>query len=141
VGTNKMQHNTTHSKGLSAEQLSAIAALRARLSVTDAAKQIGVDRSTIYRWLHGDEVFVSELNQAKQEQLDAVRAELSLLACEATRTLREILLSADAPGPVKLKTAIAVLHALGALVPEKIGSTDPQQIRSEQITRQMISAI
>jgi hypothetical protein len=109
--------------------------------MSDTAKQVGVDRSTIYRWLHEDEIFVAKLNQAKQEHIQAVRGELSRLAYDATRVVSEFLLSPDAPWPIKLKTALTILNAFGALVPEKIGSTDPDEIRSEQSTRRILSFI
>ena len=138
---NKTQQNATVCGELDSKQISAVAGLTAGGSVTDVARQIGVDRSTIYRWLNEDPVFLSELNKEKQEQLRGIRAELSSLAQTATKTLRELLLTENTPSAVKLKAAATILQAVGVLVPEPLGSTDPEQIRSEQATNRLLTLL
>lgn len=100
-------------------------------TVTDATKQANVERTTFYLWLRSDANFQAELNRARQEHMDAMRAQLRGLADTAVSTVREMLSGADVPAGVRLKAALAVLQSVGTLEPEPIGKTDPQKIESD----------
>ena len=126
------QTSTESTPELSAQQADVIAALMRGATVTDATKQANVDRTTFYLWQRADANFQAELNRAKKEQADAMRAQLRGLADTAVSTVREMLSGADVPPGVRLKAALAVLGSVGTLEPEPAGKTDPQKIASDQ---------
>jgi hypothetical protein len=121
----RSQQNSTEST-LKLHQTSVIAALMRGATVTEATKQADVDRSTYYVWLKSDANFAAELDRAKREQAESMRAQLRGLADTAIATLREILTGKDVAPAVRLKAALSVLQGTGALEPETIGKTDPQ---------------
>lgn len=100
-------------------------------TITQAAEQAGIDRTTVYRWQKESAVFVAELNRAKSEQLRAIQEELRDLASQAVKTLRDFVSSDAVSSSVKLRTALAILQASGCLKPEGIGSTDPEKIERD----------
>ena|ERR1035441_402727 len=125
------QQNSTESTAvLAPQQAEVITALVRGATVTDATKQANIDRTTFYLWLRSDANFLAELNRAKKEHTDAMRAQLRELADTAVSTVREMLTGADVPAGVRLKAAL-VLQSVGTLQPEPIGKTDPQQIESD----------
>lgn len=118
------QHSTKSTPELAPHQADVIAALMRGASVTDATRQANVDRTTFYLWIKSDVIFQAELNRAKQEQAEAMRAQLRGLADAAVSTVREMLTGADVPAGVRLKAALAVLQATGTFDPQDAGTTD-----------------
>jgi hypothetical protein len=100
-------------------------------SVTNAATQGEVDRTTIYQWMRRDALFVAELNRALEDRRDVSRAQLGELASEASNVVSDLLKGEDTPAAVRLKTALCVLQAVGALSSRAIGRTDPEAIEEE----------
>ena len=127
------QNSTESTLELAPQQAEVITALVRGATVTDATKQANVDRTTFYLWLRSDATFQAELNRAKQEQMDAMRAQLRGLADTAVSTVREMLTGSDVPAGVRLKAALAVLQGIGTLEPEEIGETDPAAIEEEMM--------
>ena len=125
------QKSTESTAELGPQQAEVIAALMRGATVTDATKQANVDRTTFYFWLRSDATFQAELNRARREQIDAMRAQLRGLADTAVSTVREMLNGADVPAGVRLKAALAVLQSVGTLEPEPIGKVDPQKIEAD----------
>jgi Helix-turn-helix of insertion element transposase len=113
---------------ITTQQAEVINALVHGATVTEAAKKVNINRSTFYIWLKNAD-FVAELNRIKQEQNDAMHAQLRGLAKTAVSTLREMLTGKDVPAGVKLKAALAVLQGVGTLEPELIGQTDPREVQ------------
>jgi len=126
------QNSTESTMELAPQQAEVITALARGATVTDATKQANIDRTTFYLWLRSDATFQAELNRAKQEQMDAMRAQLRVLAEMAVSTVREMLTGTDVPAGVRLKAALSVLQTIGTLEPEEIGKTDPAAIRQDQ---------
>jgi hypothetical protein len=134
----QFQQNSTQSTAtLAPQQADLISALVKGATVTDATRQASIDRSTFYLWLKTDANFKAELNRALKEHGDFVRAQLRTLADTAVSTLKDALTGANVPAGVRVKAALAVLHSIGTLEPEKIGSTDPKQIESAQLLESM----
>ncbi len=133
------QNSTESTAVLGPEQTAVITALVAGATVTDATKQANVDRTTFYLWLKSDASFQAELNRAKREQMDAMRAQLQGLADAALSTVRDMLTGTDVPAGVRLKAALAVLQSAGTLEPEPIGKVDPQKIESDIFMEQLTS--
>lgn len=116
------QHNSTESTTeLAPQQAEVITALVRGATVTDATRQASIDRTTFYLWLKSDATFQAELNRAKREQMDAMRAQLRGLADTAVSTVHEMLTGSEIPAGVRLKAALAVLQGVRSLEPEEIG--------------------
>ena len=116
-------------------------ALTRGATVTDATKQANIDRTTFYLWLRSDATFQAELNRAKQEHMDAMRAQLRGLADTAMSTVREVLTGPGVPAAVRLKAALAVLQSIGTLEREEIGETDPATIEAERMFDLKIASV
>jgi AcrR family transcriptional regulator len=135
------QRNSTESTTrLARQQADVIAALMRGASVTDATREANVDRTTFYLWLKSDAAFQAELNRAKQEQAEAMRAQLRGLADVAVSTIREMLTGADVPAGLRLKAALAVLQTTGMLKAEEIGTTDPESIERDRKQQSLLDA-
>jgi hypothetical protein len=135
------QHSTESTTELARHQAEVITALMRGASVTDATRQANVDRTTFYLWIKSDAVFQAELNRAKQEQAEAMRAQLRGLADAAVSTVREMLTGADIPAGVRLKAALTVLQAMGTLEPQEGATTDPEDIERDQKTKSFLNAM
>jgi hypothetical protein len=133
------QNSTESTAVLAPEQAEVIVALVRGATVTDATKQANIDRTTFYVWLKSDATFQAELNRAKKEHTDAMRAQLRGLADAAISTVREMLTGPDIPAGVRLKAAVTVLQSIGTLEPEPIGNVDPKKIESALFFEQMTS--
>jgi hypothetical protein len=131
------QTSTESTTSLTAQQREVIAALIRGATVTDATVRAGVDRTTYYLWQKMDPRFVAELNRAKQEQAEALRAQLRVLSDLAVATVREMLTGKDVPAGVRLKAALALLMSIGVLEPEALGKTDPHKIEFDQLVEMM----
>jgi AcrR family transcriptional regulator len=100
---------------LSPLQLRVAAALARGLSVTSAAAEAGVHRTTIHHWLRCSEEFEAAVRAARAEASARCRAELHELAALALKTLRTLLESPAIPPAVRLRAALAALR--GDLLP------------------------
>src|SRR6516164_5845206 len=69
----------------------ALTALLAGRPITEAAAVAGCHRSTVYRWLQDDSLFVARLNASRREIADQARAELLALGTAAVAAIRETL--------------------------------------------------
>ena len=98
-----MQQNATEiPTPLTQNQLAAMPYLASSSTVSEAAKRLGINRTTIYRWMEDDE-FRAELKRLRNEAAGLARAEIKGLM------LKSICVFADAmedPNPfVRLKAA------------------------------------
>src|SRR3954452_7732458 len=97
------RQNSTESTKLSSQQVQVITALVKGGNVTDATKEADVDRTTFYLWLRSDPAFHAELNRAKLEQVQLMRAQLRGLADMAVSTIREMLTGSQIAPGVRLR--------------------------------------
>ncbi|MBM3810914.1 MAG: hypothetical protein FJW20_04700 [Acidimicrobiia bacterium] len=104
-----MSAATHPSANLSAAQLQVIAALASGSSVSAAAAQAGVHRSTIHNWLKSPS-FSTEFDKSRQDYLDTLGDQLRDLSAKALDTIRQVLDNPDAPPAVRLRAALAVLN-------------------------------
>lgn len=98
-----MQQNATEiPTPLTQNQIAAMPYLASSPTVSEAAKRLGINRTTIYRWMEDDE-FRAELQRLRKQAADLARAELKGLM------LKSICVFADAmedPNPaIRLKAA------------------------------------
>jgi hypothetical protein len=113
---------------LSKTQLSALEALLTGSTVTHAASEAGVARTTVHRWLRDDWVFKSELNRERREIRDAIRSQLLRAAESAVRSVSRAIDEGD------LRAAMDVLKGLGLLgsrIQIEIGEDDPEALEEE----------
>ena len=108
------RQNSTEST-LTPKQIEVIEALASGASVTDAARGAGVDRSTVYLWMRNGGNFEAELNLARRECADTMRARLRELAEDAVKAVRELMTDTDVSAAVRLRAALSVLQGLGAM--------------------------
>lgn len=108
------RQNSTEST-LTPKQIEVIEALASGASVTDAARGAGVDRSTVYLWMRNGGNFEAELNLARRECADTMRARLRELAEDAVKAVRELMTDTDVSAAVRLRAALSVLRGLGAM--------------------------
>ena len=72
-----MPHNATEKEekeALTPQQIAALERLLAGETVTDTAKAVKIDRSTLHRWLRENFEFQAALNRRKRELTEAFRS-------------------------------------------------------------------
>jgi transposase-like protein len=94
-------------------QTQAVSRLLAGQSVAAVARELDIDRSTLYAWRKHPH-FSLILSQARARQAEIVTSALQDLAETAVDTIRDLMLSSDTPAAVRLRAAQAVLQNLPA---------------------------
>lgn len=114
-------------EGLSPVQERALDALLGGKTVTEAAREVEVDRSTVHRW-RNHPIFLAALNRRRAESREAADVTLDRIRAKALEGVERAL---DGDDP---RTALAVLRGLGMLPGSRrlIGSDDPVRIAEEQ---------
>jgi transposase-like protein len=115
------------------KQAAVFATLARGGSVTLAARNAGLDRSTIYKWLKPDHPFQQRLAQWKQDLADSGRTCMLLMLDEATQVIRNAIHHGD------VRTALKVVERLGILAPQAGPSLDPlhaEKLRLDNQSRQ-----
>jgi hypothetical protein len=92
-------------------------------SVTDAARFAGVGRSTVYRWMKNDSVFVAAMNEWQNEAEKNARSRLVAMTNRATMAV-EMALSRDNP-----YIAMQLLRGLGVLRKSEPRHHDPDDVK------------
>ena len=90
-------------------QVQVLESLVAGLSVTAAAKQAGVHRTTVHLWTRTLPDFARALLTLRQQRADRVMDELGDLAHLAINTFRQILSDENAASSVRLRAAIEIV--------------------------------
>lgn len=109
-----MAGNDTPDETITPAQRRAIAALLSERDVRSAAKAAGVSERSLWRWLN-DRSFISELNAAQAQAIDATIRRLADLSGEAVSTLRAAMKGKSTPIGSKIRAADIVLGRLLAL--------------------------
>jgi transposase-like protein len=78
-------------------------------SVAAAARELNIDRTTIYTWRKNSPAFSLALQSARKLQTESIADSLQDLASTAVETLRDLLVSNEVPPAVRLRAALAVL--------------------------------
>jgi len=123
-----MEQNATPSEEmetLSPDQIKALGLLLTGKTTSAAAKDVGVDRSTVHRWVREDFEFQAALNRGKRELADAVQTRLLTIADKAAEVVGKAVHQGD------LGASLAVLRGTGALsgTPVRPGPEDPAVLR------------
>jgi len=112
---------------LDARKMRVVAALAEGKTETEAARLVGVNRTTIYRW-HQEADFVAELNRLKREYLAEHRAKLRTLLDKATETLESCLQRPEGD-MLKMKAAMFLVSQLAPRAYETIGPITERGVR------------
>jgi len=113
---------------LSTEQATAMASLLAGASVSEAAADSGISRSTLYRWMRSDHLFRARMNRGRRELQDALDARLLAIAERAVEAVSQAIEGGD------VRTAVSLLRGLGVLDGQRtrIGPEDADVLREEE---------
>jgi transposase-like protein len=87
----------------------AIVALLSNSTMKRAAKSVGVDDRTLFRWLQ-DKDFHAAYRAARRETVTQAIARLQQASSEAVNTLREIVKDKKQPAPARVSAAKAILE-------------------------------
>jgi hypothetical protein len=122
-----MSQNLTLSTTISPAQWLAVQALVSGGSITTAAKEAGVARETVSRWVHHDPVFLAELQNTRAELAIQTRCALEALGMQAVGVLANAVQDQFVK-PWRLKAACAVLKMIGANRAETLPSTTAEEV-------------
>ncbi len=119
------------SQPLTPVQLRVAAAVARGLSVTRAAAESGLHRTTVHLWQRTAPAFVAAVATFRAEAASHHTAELRALACLALATLRNLLESPSTPAAARLRAALAILRGdLLASASELLSSWPPAAAES-----------
>lgn len=105
---------------LSPSQQTALQHLGAGSTMADAARLAGVDRRTVFNWIHRDPKFGAAYNAWQHELLESARARALAMSDKALTTLDAAIANGNA------SAALQLVRQLGVLRPPRPGPTDPQ---------------
>lgn len=109
---------------LSEAQLAALSALTSGATVTDAASDAGVDRTTVHRWLRDDALFKAAWNRVRRDREREALARIEQIAIGALDAVEQAVSAGET------RVALAVLRGSGLLRGDRapIGPEDPQTV-------------
>ena len=105
---------------LTVQQVAAIAAIARGETYADAARTVGVDNATLWRWRKEKPEFSAALDEVMESLRDGIATGLIQAGSAALKTLADLAARADDEG-VRLKAATEVLNRIDGAV--KAGTT------------------
>ena len=123
-----MSQNVTLFTTISPAQSLALGVLVSGGSVTKAAKEAGVARETVSRWVHHDPVFLAAVQNARAELASQTRCALEALGMRAVGVLVEAV-GNQFVKPWRLRAACAVLKMIGADRAETMPMTTAEEVQ------------
>jgi AcrR family transcriptional regulator len=108
-----MQDNATLSADFDGKltpiQERAVVSLLSHATMRTAAKAVGVDEATLWRWLQ-DKDFHAAYMTARRETMQHAMARLQQISSEAVSTLREVMKDKTAKGSERVSAAKAIIE-------------------------------
>jgi AcrR family transcriptional regulator len=133
-----IHHDSSHFDTISETKLSpaqaqVIASLAQGRSVTAAALEAGIHRTTVHHWFRHEPAFELAVQHATAEYAATLNDGMRDLAALALETLHNLLADPETPPAVRLKAALAVLERPhfpkeGWHLPERIESPRERQV-------------
>jgi AcrR family transcriptional regulator len=122
-----VQQNSSDSTSiLSPAQAQVAAALARGETITAAAGEAGIHRTTIHHWFRNDPRFKAAVHSAQREYAQTVHDELRELTARALVILRRLLDDPTTPPALQLKAALAILKRnSGWTLPEAAEPAEP----------------
>src|SRR5579864_363336 len=135
---NSSDFDTISDNNLSPVQAQVVAALAQGRTITDAARDAGLHRTTIHTWFRDQPVFKTAFEQAQREYVETLHDGMRDLAARAVETLRSLLDDPNTPPSVRLRTSLAVLHRprfpqQGWQLPERIETPREQEVADQLV--------
>lgn len=125
TSSDKMQHDATDSaENLTAQQLQALSLILQGLTLAETAAHLGVHRTTVHRWAAGNIHFMRCLHAGRRRHFADVTDRVRALFHPSLDQLQGILSSSDAPAPVRLRAALAVLKMMDRPADEFVPGAD-----------------
>jgi len=130
---------------LSPVQAKVIAALAQGHTITAAAEDAGVHRTTIHHWIRSEPAFKTAMQAAHSEYTATLNDGMRELAALALKTLRDLLNDPFTPPALRLKAALAVLqrpHAPnpGWHLPVEVVQADSRLIACQKLVSTVLDA-
>lgn len=127
VHHNSSDSGTVSPTNLSPAQAQVIAALAQGRTVTDAARDAGIHRTTIHHWFRNEPIFKTAFEEAQREYNETLHDGMRKLAARAVDALHRLIKDPNTSPAVLLRTALAILdrphlQKLGLQLPEPIES-------------------
>src|ERR1700722_10537908 len=113
-------------KDLKPEQARALALLLAGCSVSDIAREVGVHRMTIHKWMKGHAGFAAAYNQWHGQMRDAAQSRLMMMAEKAADSLEKALEAGDG------RLAMRYFEKMGLVTQSKGEATDVESIKKDR---------
>jgi uncharacterized protein YecA (UPF0149 family) len=98
-------------QSLTPTQLAVLNTLASGQTVTAAAHEAGIHRTTVHHWCRTLPQFRCALDDARQSRADAFRDQLHELAAPALALIRNTIEDDSAPPALRLRAALAVLKS------------------------------
>ena len=106
-------------------------------SLTEAAEKAGIDRRTLYNYLHNDIDFTRAYEEIRSRQAVSYMDELTEQRQRAHAVIMELLEDTEQPASIRLKAAQVILTAaeeqekiIGGIIASNISKNDPLNIFS-----------
>jgi hypothetical protein len=106
-----MSRNVTSQPALTGKQRKAVEALLATGEITAAAKEVGIARETLQRWLH-QPAFSQAVKDAEAKAIDDLSRMLVRLGRTATATLAKAMTDSATPMATRVRAADVSLSRL-----------------------------
>ena len=121
------QNATPPDTALRPDQLTVIELLIAGESITAAAKQAGIRRETVHRWMREDYEFQAALHRLRRELQESIGAQVLATSRRAAETVDKAVADGD------VKAALQVLRGTGMLSGDRAraGSEDPSHLKDD----------
>lgn len=111
----------------------ALNALIVSNSLSEAAETAGIDRRTLYNYLHNDLEFARAYDEIRDRQAIAYMDELVVRRERANAVIMEVLEDEEQPAAVRLKAAQMILDA-GKDIDERVSEITRQNIVANKAT-------
>ncbi len=125
------QTNQDTIENLTTQQLRAIELLIAGANVSDVAKEIGIARQTVSKWLNQDAHFQAELNTRRFELWNGLTDRLRGLLPKALEVVENELQNGD-DARLRMQAALSILKLASVEMPPT-GRTDAAGIEREKL--------
>jgi len=89
----------------------ALVALMSSNTLTEAAEKAGIDRRTLYNYLHHDIDFARAYDEMRSMQAINLLDEMTERRQQASAVIMDLMNDAEQPGIIRLKAAQAILDA------------------------------
>jgi len=113
-------------KDLKPEQARALALLLAGNSVSDIAREVGVHRATLHKWMKHHAGFAAAYNQWHGQMREAAQSRLMMMAEKAADSLEKALEAGDG------RLAMRYFEKMGLVTQSKSGATDVESIKRDR---------